>query len=76
MRSIQKVVYLVFAVSLSSLLHAQQCLPSSTLIQNWANSTPPGTDGLTHTTYDFIDSSGILMTPDAATLASVTTAIG
>lgn len=51
------------------------CMPTSSLIQNWSNTGPVGSDGKVHVTFDFIDSSGNFMTPDANVLASANAAI-
>lgn len=54
---------------------AQSCLPEANMQQNSSDITPAGSDGLVHTTYTFVDSTGNVMTPDANTLAAFNSAI-
>lgn len=67
----------LFTFFLTSVYGAgQSCQPVSSLLLNPANTNQPGRDGITHTTYSFVDSNGNATTPDPNVAAAFNNAVG
>ena len=64
MKNVMLAVLVLFCCYKNRTCEAQSCLANESLIQNWADTTPAGSDGLVHTTYEFVDAQGNAATPD------------
>jgi len=53
---------------------SQSCIDHTSLLENSSDTQPVGTDGIVHTTYAFVDSSGNSVTPDPTVAAAMASA--
>lgn len=70
-----QLLFLAVILVVAQSIRGQSCSPGANLVQNAANMTPTGSDGLTHVTYNFVDSSGNVASPESGVSSAALSAI-